>query len=317
MEDQVTTLLQSVKNNFPLIKFEIVNNAFSPTLKHFVIKENNKIKGFASGHCLKLTVEKAYSEFIERKTLFALNSIFSCFKTSNGFAAHLNFQKAKNCSLYEIIERDAFLLSWHGQIAPYWLSFSEITNLLSEENLIILTLHSRYKLSFRFGILASSNASLTAIGLVECLDEQRSFYIDCKSGPNMRDLANALIESVTYHSHYIIKGYRKRIQFKKNQLQSPMDHFDYYLKARKEINWFFKGRSDVFEFLPNKIFSYNCNVGNLIGKKNLNRSVCFSESNQMQDYYCGKLLDTNYNRDRFLQVFGETFIPNTQVHPLS
>lgn len=317
MEDQVINLFKAIKEKFPLIQFEIVHNSFSPTLKHFVLKENKHIKGFGGAHDELLAANKAFSEFIERKALAELNKSYACFETSNGFAAHVDFDSAQASSRNEVIERDAFLVSWHSKTAPYWLSSDDTAKLLSDENSIILKAHFKHKLNLRIGLVAISESIITAIACVECSDTKYSFYVDCKTGENLVTLANALVESVAYNSHFIIKGYREKTNFNDNQLTSPMDHFNYYMQMKKNTEWFFKGSESVLEFPPEEIATFDCDIEALLGIKNLNRVVCFSESEAMQTYYCGKVSKENYNKQRFESIFGENFKPNKQVHPLS
>ncbi len=152
MENQINDLLQFIQEKFVDTRFEVVHNSLSPTLKHFIIKDDLGEKGFGTDHSYLIAIEKAYSEYIERKTFHELHRIFGQFKTSNGFAAHLDPKRARQASVHELIERDAFLLTWHSGIAPYWLTEDELKALLLPENLKINLKHKKLGLKPVFSV---------------------------------------------------------------------------------------------------------------------------------------------------------------------
>ncbi len=313
MEDQVVSFFHSLKEKFPSVNFEVIHNSFSKDLIHFVIRDEND-RGFGGANSQLLAAQKAYSEFIERKAMGELNSMFGiAFKTSNGFAAHLTYEEAAESSRQEIIERDALLLSWHGKIAPYWVGEAELLPMLSEENKNIYHVHVAHKLELRIGLIAMSEGIYTALGCVKM--PNGGFYIDCKSGAALAGLFDSLVESLTFLSHYIVKGYTKNLKIKTIP-EKPMDHFDYYMKQRSDLDWFFKGSESVYEIPQGLIRTYDCHIDELLGVET-NRVVCYSESLGMQTYYCGKLTKKSYNKTRFESIFGNSFTPNKQVHPLS
>lgn len=309
MEDQVIPFFQTVKELFSSMKFEVIYNSFSSDMVHYVLRDH-EARGFGGANNKILAAQKAYSEFVERKTMSELNKMFKSFKTSNGFAAHVNQNEAIKNSRYEIIERDAILLTWHGKQAPYWIKDQELESMLSSENKSILKLHENYGLDLKLGLVALSEGVYTAIVCVR-LKENR-FYIDSKTGESLFDIFNALIESVTFHSHFMIQGYKgKNISLPKK----PMDHFDYYLRPKKGLEWFFKGSHEVMELPAEEIITMDCHVDDLLNLKT-GRFVCYSEAPMMQSYYCG-LLASNQNKERFLKVFGKELKLNKQIHPLA
>lgn len=310
MEDQVKIFFSSVKSRFPTINFEVIHNSLSPELVHFVLRDH-EAKGFGGANNQMLAAQKAYSEFIERKSMRELNKMFTSFKTSNGFAAHVNRAEAMKSSRYEVIERDAFLLTWHGLRAPYWIGNAELTKLLSPENFEILKLHKKNDLDLLIGIVAVSQNIYTAISCVRMTDNR--FYIDTKTGDDLPDILNALVESISFNSHYILKGYVKNSI---SSLKKPMDHLDYYLKPRKGLDWFFKGSDGVMELPLGEITTMDCYANDLLNTTT-DRFVYYSEAPGMQSYYCGKLVSMNKNKKRFESVFGKEFEVNKQVHPLS
>ncbi len=310
MENQIKFFFELVRSRFPNITFEVIRNSLSPGLIHFVIKDH-EAKGFGSGNSQISAAEKAYSEFIERKTMFELNKMFSSFNTSNGFAAHPVRQQAIKNSRFELIERDAFLLMWHGKKAPYWIDGCDLTPTLNFESLEILKQHKRNGLDLRVGILAKSNSIYTAISCVRM--SRNRFYIDTKSGDFLPEIINSLIESISFNSHYILKGYSSK---KVRTLVQPMDHFNYYLAHRIGLDWFFKGSQDVILIPSENIVTKNCYANELLGT-NTGRYVYYSESLSMQQYYCGKNFGKHLNSKRFQKVFGKSFQLNGQIHPLS
>lgn len=259
-----------------------------------------------------LAAQKAYSEFIERKAMSELNKMFNkVFATSNGFAAHIDQTEALKNSRYEIIERDAILLTWHGKQAPYWIGESELTSILSAGNLEILKLHNKHGLDLKLGLIAVCDGVYTAIACVRLKGDR--FYIDSKTGESLPSVLNALVESVVFHSHYILKGYKgKAIDVPKK----PLDHFDYYLRPKKGLEWFFKGSHEIIELPAEEIITMDCHVDELLDVST-NRFVCYSEAPGMQSYYCGSLTSKKENKQRFFNVFGHELKINRQIHPLS
>lgn len=309
MEDQVISFFHTVKELFPSMKFEVIHNSFSPNIVHYVLRDNDS-RGFGGAGSKTLAAQKAYSEFIERKTMGELNKMFNAFKTSNGFAAHIDQDEAIKNSRYEIIERDAILLTWHGKQAPYWVEGQELESFLSAENMNILNLHKSYGLDLKLGLVALSQGIYTAIACVRLKGDR--FYIDCKTGESLFDIFNALVESVVFHSHYIVQGYKgKSVSIPKK----PMDHLDFYLRPKKGLDWFFKGGHEVMELPSEEIITMNCQVDELLNMKT-GRVVYYSEAPLMQSYYCG-LLNEHQNKQRFLNVFGKEVKLNKQIHPLS
>ena len=318
MENQVTNLLQFISKRFPNIRFEVIQNSLSPTLKHFIIKDKNGEKGFGTDHNYHMAIEKAYSEFVERKTFQELNRMFGQFKTSNGFAAHIDSTKAKQSSMHELIERDALLLTWHSQIAPYWLTEEEAKVLMLPENLEINSKHKELGLKLNLGIVAKHKKILTCIAKVEGKFKGKDFfYIDTKTGANLSSVMNALIESISFYSHYIGLGHLNQNIYKTHKPNQPMDHFYYYLNHSIDVEWFHKGSSEVMEIPSRKIRNYIFKPEEIIGSENLKRIVSFSESDLMQSYYCGEFDLKNINMNRFHQFFGAKIKFNKQLHPLS
>lgn len=312
MENQIKDLLQFVSERFPSARFEIVHNSLSTTLKHFIIRDDSGDKGFGTDHNYDLAVEKAYSEFVERKTFQELHRTFGLFHTSNGFAAHIDFKNSKQSSVYELIERDALLLTWHSKTAPYWLTESEARALILSENLEINYNHKKYGLKLNLGIVAKHRNVFTCVAKVE---GKNCFYIDTKTGKNIKTILNALIESISFYSHYINLGHNNNGQ--SNNPTQPIDHFYYYLNHSSNTKWFHKGSSNVIEISPCRINTYSINPEDILGIENLNRVVSFSESNLMQSYYCGSFDWENINLKRFHQIFGKNVKYNKQIHPLS
>lgn len=318
MENQINELLQFITERFPNICFEIVHNSLSPTLKHFIVKETNGEKGFGTDHDYLLAIEKAYSEFVERKTFQELNRIFGQFKTSNGFAAHVDRKQAKQSSINELIERDALLLTWHSQTAPYWLTEDEAKSAMLPENLEINSKHNELGLKLSLGIVAKHGTTLTCIAKVQGKFKGKDyFYIDTKTGKNLSNVLNALVESISFYSHYLGLGLLGQRRTNINNLNQPMDHFYYYLNNFDDTKWFHRGSSNVIEIPPNKIITYILTAEEILGIKKLERIVSFSESDMMQSYYCGEFNLNNINIKRFQQLFGNNLNYNKQLHPLS
>lgn len=318
MENQINDLLQFISMRFPGTRFEVIHNSFSPTLKHFIIKDKNDEKGFGTDHNYIEAIEKAYSEFVERKTFHELHRIFGQFKTSNGFAAHIDSKSAKPSSVNELIERDSLLLTWHSKTAPYWLTEVEAKALMLPENLEIYSKHKKLGLRLSLGIVAKQKKSFTCIAKVEGRFKGKNFfYVDTKAGSNLVVLLNALIESVTFYSHFMSQGLPVNNRSKAYKPNQPIDHFYYYLNHSVDVEWFHKGSTEVLELPAKDISTYIIKPEEILGCEKSKRIVSFSESNLMQSYYCGEFHLKNINLKRFHEVFGNKIKLNTQLHPLS
>ena len=317
MENKVNDTLQFIKERFPNSKFEIVHNSLSSSLKHFIIKSGTH-KGFGTSHDILESIEKAYSEFIERRTLSELNAMFGNFKTSNGFAAHVNCVKAMMASKNELIERDSLLLCWHSGTPPYWLTSNEIRQLLNIENFEIFKNCMKKGLDLKLGIISQNADVFTCIESAFGKYKKKSFFfIDTKADFSLSGIMNDLVESIAYFAHFILLDNLHFVGKKSKKLISPMDHFYYYLKSDANIDWFKKSSRYVLNFKPIDIKVYTLNPEEILGIKDLSRDVSFAESDSMQTYYCGHFELKNINTKRFEQVFGTDIIYNKQPHPLA
>ena len=89
--------------------------------------------------------------------------MFGQFKTSNGFAAHIDSKSAKQSSINELIERDALLLTWHSLTAPYWLTEDEAKTMIFPENLEINSKHKKLGLKLKLGIIATNKKASSSL----------------------------------------------------------------------------------------------------------------------------------------------------------
>ncbi len=317
MESKIDVVLKFISENFSNVNFEITHNVLSPTLKHFVIRDSYGNKGFGTDHDYLTAIHKSYSEYVERRCFKFLNDAFDDFKTSNGFASHTSLKKSTNNSVFELIERDAFLVSWHGNHAPYWLSSTEIEKIVTPQNLQILANHSKSNLTIDLGIVAQTGEVLTCICKVKGSRKNDSFfYIDTKSGNDLIMIMNSLIESISFFSHHFILGHVKSQDFKA-QIKKPIDHFYYYFNNPPSVDWFHKGSSDVINLPRFSIETFVIPAADILGISNLKRYATYSESSESQNYYCGNFKNANINMLRFNNVFGKKLKFNKAIHPLS
>ncbi len=71
------------------------------------------IRGMGSAYSDELALLKAWGEFVERYSFHSSTRTHPKDSiTSSGFAAHSSKTKAKNAALFELIERDIFLIVW-------------------------------------------------------------------------------------------------------------------------------------------------------------------------------------------------------------
>jgi ribosomal protein S12 methylthiotransferase accessory factor YcaO len=89
------------------IEVEEYPDSIGSDVRHFrVFDKNGEInRGFGSAYSSEMALYKAMSEYFERLTFAKLRLGVS----SNGFAAHIDDEKAKNAAACELVERDAVM----------------------------------------------------------------------------------------------------------------------------------------------------------------------------------------------------------------
>lgn len=79
-----------------------------------VLKETSMIV-CGEANCSELAMTKAVAELIERSALWTWNKAnIKNLKSSNGWAAHISIEAAKQSAILELIERDAVLAQWYS-----------------------------------------------------------------------------------------------------------------------------------------------------------------------------------------------------------
>lgn len=176
MEDKNASkqLIDKIIRSFPDLKVIQFRDRIDSTVKHFEFSRGlhgRTCSGFGSDHCLDTAVRKAFSELLERQA-FWLNCQASdggsVARTTSGYAAHLDLARAVAAAECELIERDAFFWMWYSRVSPTWLTDKELSALGIQGSDVLNLRLRKFELKVRFGIIASTGAIVTVIGLLEC-----------------------------------------------------------------------------------------------------------------------------------------------------
>ncbi|HPI40816.1 MAG TPA: YcaO-like family protein, partial [Pseudobdellovibrionaceae bacterium] len=87
-------------------------NNFSYNIAADILGRNILVTG--EGHTKEQAVTKAVAELIERSALIEVADADPSVKTSNGWAAHSDFEVAKLNAIRELVERDTILKHWYS-----------------------------------------------------------------------------------------------------------------------------------------------------------------------------------------------------------
>ncbi|WP_414698965.1 YcaO-like family protein [Oligoflexus sp.] len=123
MESQETQkLIDNLRSDG--VEIRVLRSLVDPSVFHCILTKEH-IRGFGTDTDSSLALLKACAEFNERLD-YHRQVESGLASTSNGFAAHSNFELASRSAINELIERDTFLTSWATRQPPYWLSDDEV-----------------------------------------------------------------------------------------------------------------------------------------------------------------------------------------------
>lgn len=138
-----------------------------------------KTTGYGEG-CGHATYEKALSEAVERSALFEFRRQTGRIESSNGWACHFTAAQAINAAVFELIERDVAVATWHAG-GPFFV----IPDELWPEQLRGWRPATRPEF-FDLKILLSESTNGVCISAL-LFNDRGNFVAGHASGPNLSD----------------------------------------------------------------------------------------------------------------------------------
>lgn len=187
----------------------------------------------------ELAITKAVAEFIERCVLIEFAQTQSGIKTSNGWAAHVDIELAKENAIRELIERDAILRHWYTQTPFLEIDFNSLPSKIKN-----WSYHELSKSEFPIlKILISDlgyGPSLTAV-----LMNKKGYAVTghCSKESMMDAIEGAIEEACRMAHHYLVKTYLmdteklKKGEFARVETGS---HGVYYAHQEPLPDWMFE-----------------------------------------------------------------------------
>lgn len=185
---------------------------------------------------------KSAAEAVERLVLQLANKSQHRFQTSNGWAAHCTEDLAQQSSLFELLERDAAMISFHHQ-TPFKFLRKKWWSLPLQHwdvQLRNLTPFSELKL----GILNEGHIPVVSAILI---DREGYGLIAFASGETLEDAA---LKAMTEACRMSEAAFSKRFYLSSAQLKNqgarplPHDHAVYYAHHEKLPAWIFANETE-------------------------------------------------------------------------
>jgi hypothetical protein len=299
--------ISAVKRIAPNLEVEFGRSRIAPDLFKFHIYDD-QAKGFGASFNLFEAFDKARSEYFERSIFLQEAKTDSSIRSSSGFACHVNREKAELASLCEVVERDAFLISWLTKNPPVWIDIDLAREYAPEIDSSIFKIHG---VELKIGFVAKVGDIFVAVSCIVFEKGAQSlvrFAIDTSAS---RSVANALksvykgalirLESYLFSDREILK-----------QSRLPLFHLYSNSDSLTPSAWFVEGGDNLLEYEIPKHHYRHWEVS--INTK-MYVACCDAD---VQSYYCGDSIDAFINFKRIQQIFPEfdLIALNRSVHPL-
>ncbi len=303
-------VIEKIKTCHPTLKILIANDKIDKNLIHLQIDDQNSgdiLRGSGTDHLTLVALKKAYSEYIERLHMEYSKEMFH-FKinSSNGLAAHPSFKQVIQKSREELIERDAFLLSWLTFTSPYWLSKSEMESLKLSPLFKFDRKFYNLQMAWKIGIVAKTGNIFTCIGMILPAGKDKHFgiAIDTASSTNLHEAIIKCFQGICYWATAVANRMNDGKVFKEKlpSIKKTSDHFEYYLNPKHTPEWMINSSAKEILQLP-----YPTDIISLTIKPIIQSAwplyVCHSTSQDHQPFYLGKPKDKEINLKRIKKIF--------------
>jgi ribosomal protein S12 methylthiotransferase accessory factor YcaO len=276
--------------------------------------------GFGSGASPTEAVLKAYSEWIERRAFYELAPSLGL-RSTNGLAAHPVGELAIENAKLELIERDAFLVSWLARRAPYWLSEQEIADVDPAGSLRQqVELFAANHFALKLGVIGSSQG---AIVVVSAMTAQEPLWIAGGAAIQTRasrNITDALLGAVqTQRAAATVVWNRQRqglspLKVGPSGLLQPSDLLSFYLNPTNAevLSWYLNSSADAVAFPDADVA-----VETFTPTAAWPLTVARASSPTMQDYFACGVPSDRINHQRLRSVFPGIRELNERLHPLS
>lgn len=224
-------------------------------------------------------------------------------ETSNGVSLGSSFYEAATYSLFEFIERDAFLTFWHKQVPLRRIDNSTLTH---SQQKIIKEFETEDKKVYLFDLRFDIEIP-TIMSLVVSKSEKPATYVSAATHLNYNiAIEGALKEAIVAHNVYRKnRAVAAKDYIKKEEVVTLSDHFNYYSKPEA---------IRAYDFLldNNEMFS----VEELFHKVTLRTDLealqlVLRKMNHINDIYCCDMQNQLINQLGF--VVTKVLIPEMQT----
>ncbi len=183
-------------------------------------------------------------------------------ETSNGAAAHINIVDAILNGLYEVVERDAFLIMWLSKISRPVVDISNCYDIDSSFMELIKFINNSHGMEVK--IVDLTNDVEIPVFLAACYNRNDRYPglivgLGCHFNPKTA-IQKALFEMELMLREFLESPNKRNISIKR--ISSPMDHGIFYFnpKMRKYWDFMIEGKKDDFYSIHgNSIIEYTNN----------------------------------------------------------
>lgn len=293
-------------------------DAVDPTIVHFnCVDTSTGIRGIGTDFHPDLALLKAVSELLERRALDRSQSLEV--RTSSGFAAHLDPERARTAAVLELYERDAFLLGWLKKCPPAWLTEEMISRQpgLADR----LSRFRRCGFEARVGILAvTGERAVTAVAALRPVGSRGDFGMGVATscGLSLSEAFTGTLLELHRIATLILNRRARGVACyeevgTEQEVIEPTDHLEYYLNpsSAESAGWYWEEGSEVLllDAPPAKVEIVE--ESRLLGPCFF---VAHARSEGLQEYFCGISSDLKLNWKRIRQYHPGAV--NRALHPL-
>ncbi len=299
--------ISAIKKFVPNLEVEFGRSRIAPELFKFHIYDDHA-KGFGASFNLFDAFDKARSEYFERSIFQQESKIDSSIRSSSGFACHVGREEAELASLFEVVERDAFLLSWLTKSPPVWIDIDLAKEYAPEIDPSVFKSHG---VDLKIGFVAKVGEIFVATSCIVIEKSTQSlvrFAIDTSAERNISKALKSVYKGALIRLESYLFSDRKLL----SQSRSPLFHLYSNSDYLTPSVWFVEGGDNLLEYeVPNHHFKH--------WEINVNTKMyvvhCAAD---VQTYFCGDSIDAFINFKRIQQIFPGLDLTtlNRTVHPL-
>lgn len=321
MEDKINSVaVERLKGAVPEIKISTIDSKIGSNFWSFELQDRS-VSGAGAASRPNIALEKSISEFVERHAL-KHNSRTLGSSTSSGFAAHVDERSARESSVAELMERDAFLICWFAQVLPAWIPLDRLK--LDSRTGNVLQTVLRQGIRLKIGILAQTGCITVACGMADfeaCTANGAAFAFASEADYSPEQAIEKVTISLFRISNLILtrKSLKSELfeKFESKDVKQPFQHLEYYLNPihRRLLEpWWDSQKTNILAFeqpvvetqiIPHALADV------------MERKVAYSRSAEVLNYFCGVTQNSSAVKNRLKSIGLEMKIDSNLLHPLS